>query len=112
MKMLKLVLASFIAMSFLSTAALADAVKGQKLYLKSMKQHTNITGAQFAASNTQAGWKKLFEGDGAAFISEMSGKYPGLKDFLNSDNFKQKVMPDLKDFLIEFASDSGNVPSC
>lgn len=112
MKLLKLALAGFVALSFMSSAALADPVKGQKYYLKTMSKKTGIKGDKFAAMHTQAEWEKLFAGDGEAFIKEMSAKFPELAEFLNSDNFKSKIMPDLKDFCIHYASDSGNVPAC
>lgn len=55
--------------------------------------------------------KLLFDGKGEKFVAEMSKKFPGLESFLKGDKF-EKFMPDIKDFCVEFASDSGNVPSC
>jgi hypothetical protein len=92
-------------------SALADAAKGQKYYLKYMKDGSGMNGAKFATLHTQAEWKALFDGKGEKFIAEYSKKFPGLEAFLKGDKF-EKFMPDIRDFCIEFASDSGNVPSC
>jgi len=105
-----LVTVLFIA-GLMSTNALADAAKGQKYYLKYMKNDSGLNGAKFASQHTQAEWKALFDGKAEKFVAEYSKKYPGLDGFLKGDKF-EKFMPDIKDFCIEFASDSGNVPSC
>lgn len=112
MKLLKLIFAGFVAFSLMSGVAFADPVKGQKYYLKTMSKQTGMKGDKFAALHTQAEWKKLFENNGEGFIKEMSAKFPSLAEFFASDNFKNKIMEDLKDFCIHYASDSGNVPSC
>lgn len=105
-----LVTVLFIA-GFMSTNALADASKGQKYYLKYMKNDSGMNGAKFASQHTQAEWKALFDDKAEKFVAEYSKKYPGLDAFLKGDKF-EKFIPDIKDFCIEFASDSGNVPSC
>ena len=110
-RLVTLVLAVMLGLSMVVSSALADPAKGQKYYLKFMKKATGINGAKFAAQHTQAEWKVLFDGDAAAFIKEYSAKYPDAAKFLNGEKF-QKFMPDIKDFAIEYANDSGNVPSC
>ncbi len=111
-RLFKLVAASLLLASVFATTASADAAKGQKYYLKTMKKFTGFNGTKFAAMHTQAEWEKLFADGGAGFIAEFSEKFPDAKDFFNSDNFKEKIMPHIKDFAIMYASDSGNVPSC
>ena len=110
-KLLALLVTAFFMASVVATSAFADPAKGQKYYLKFMKKTTGINGAKFAAQHTQAEWKTLFDGDAAAFIKEYSAKYPDAEKFLTGDKFK-KFMPDIRDFAIEYANDSGNVPSC
>jgi len=110
-KIISLFVAAFFVLGLMSTNAMADAAKGQKYYLKYMKSASSINGAKFAIQHTQAEWKVLFEGKAEKFITEYAKKYPGLDSFLKGEKF-QKFMPDIKDFCIEFASDSGNVPSC
>lgn len=108
---LKLIAALAVVGLAFSTAS-ADAVKGQKYYLKTMKPKLGYNGTKFAAKHTQAEWEALFADNGKGFIEEFSKEQPSLKDFMNSDKFKEKIMPHIKDFAIKYASDSGNVPSC
>ncbi|AOO66736.1 MULTISPECIES: hypothetical protein [Sulfurospirillum] len=110
-KLIGLLVSAFFIVGLLSTNALADAAKGQKYYLKYMKNDSGMNGAKFAAQHTQAEWKALFDGKAEKFIAEYSAKFPTLDAFLKGDKF-EKFMPDIRDFCIEFASDSGNVPSC
>ena len=110
-RLVTFVLAAMLGLSLAVTTASADPAKGQRYYLKFMKKATGVNGAKFATQHTQAEWKALFAGDASAFIKEYSAKYPDAEKFLNGKKFK-KFMPDIKDFAIEYASDSGNVPSC
>ncbi|WP_052433565.1 hypothetical protein [Sulfurospirillum arsenophilum] len=110
-KVLGLLVSAFLVVGIMSTSAFADAAKGQKYYLKYMKDGSGLNGAKFAAQHTQAEWKALFDGKAEKFVAEYSKKYSGLDAFLKGDKF-EKFMPDIRDFCIEFASDSGNVPSC
>ncbi len=105
-----LLLAIFLGLSLATSTALADPAKGQKLYLKYMKKTTGMNGAKFAAVHTQDEWEELFEEDGAGFKKEF-GTSDRAKKFFGGKKF-EKIMPHIKDFVIEYASDSGNVPSC
>jgi len=109
--LVKAAVASALAFGVLTSTVYADAATGQKYYLKFMKPKTGYNGTKFAAMHTQAEWKALFADDGAGFKKEFVAKHPDLKDFLEGDTFK-KIMKDLQDFAVEYASDSGNVPSC
>ena len=110
-KVFGLLVSAFLVLGLMSTSAFADAAKGQKYYLKYMKDGSGMNGAKFAAQHTQAEWKALFDGKAEKFVAEYGKKYPGLDGFLKGDKF-DKFMPDIRDFCVEFASDSGNVPSC
>jgi len=102
-KMTKLAVAALLGLAVVSTTASADAGKGKKLYQKKMKAACGFSGAKFAAKHTQAEWEKI---NGAGKFAEESAKLcPGVK-------LKAKYVPDVYDFAHEFASDSGNVPSC
>lgn len=109
-KLATLALAAALGLGLSVSTASADAVKGQKLYLKFMKAPTGMNGGEFAAQHTQAQWQALCENNGAGFIEEYSAKFPDLEKFLKG-NFS-RFQPDICDFVINFASDSGNVPSC
>ena len=110
-KVIGLLVTAFFVLGLMSTNAMADAAKGQKYYLKYMKNDSGLNGAKFATQHTQAEWKALFDGKGEKFIAEYSKKFPALEGFLKGEKFA-KFMPDIKDFCLEYASDSGNVPSC
>jgi len=111
-KILGVLLASFLLVAVMSSSALADAAKGQKYYLKFFKKKTGLNGAKFATMHTQDEWKALFANSAEQFIVEYSKTYPKMEKFLSSDKFKSKYSKHIADFCIEYANDSGNVPSC
>lgn len=102
-----LLLAGLVAAATLS----ADVNKGKRFYLKHLKSKVDMSGADFAALHTCREWEMLFRNDGERFIAEFSTHYPKYEPFFRSERFKKK-MPDLADFVIEYASDSGKTPSC
>jgi len=102
-------LAAFVALGLISTAANADIKKGQKAYLKNCKKcHGN--GTKGAAMKKQSEWTAAFEKD-AKIFKEWHKDDPKAMKFINSKKF-EKLAPHLKDFLYEYGSDSGNIPSC
>jgi len=111
-KILGILLASFLLVGVMSSSAFADASKGQKYYLKFFKKKTGLNGAKFAVQHTQEEWKVLFANNAEKFIAEYSKAYPKMEKFLTSDKFKSKYSKHIADFVIEYANDSGNVPSC
>ncbi|MBE2983847.1 hypothetical protein CCAL9344_00585 [Campylobacter sp. RM9344] len=110
-KIISCALIAMMGLSIASTTAFADYARGQKLYLKFMKDATGIKGDAFAAQHTIAEWKGMCENEGEGFIKAMSSKFPSANDFLSGAQFK-KFQPDICDFVIHYAKDSGNVPSC
>ncbi|MEA3384100.1 MAG: cytochrome C [Campylobacterota bacterium] len=103
-KLLKLALVGAVALSLSSTVASADVKKGQKLFSKKLKKACGITGAKMAGKHTQDEWeaKKDSMADAIKTIC------PDVKD----KSLKGKYLPHYYDFFYEYASDSGNVPSC
>ncbi|BAF71643.1 hypothetical protein [Sulfurovum sp. NBC37-1] len=102
-KMTKLAVAALLGLAVVSTTASADVNKGKKIYMKKMKAACGFSGAKFATKHTQGEWEKI---NGAGKFAEEAAKIcPGLK-------LKAKYVPDVYDFAHEYASDSGNVPSC
>ena len=102
-KITKLALATLLGLAVFSTTASADVKKGQKLYMKKMKATCGFSGAKFAAKHTQDEWEAI---KGAGKFAEEAAKIcPGVK-------LKDKYVPHIYDFAYEYASDSGNVPSC
>ena len=102
-KMTKLAVAALLGMAVLSTTASADVAKGKKIYMKKLKAACGFSGAKFAVKHTQDEWEKI-KGAGK-FKEEVLKICPGAK-------LKDKYVNDVYDFAYEYASDSGNVPSC
>ncbi len=110
MKMLgKIMLTSLIGFGALSTAAYADAAKGQRIYQKKLKEVCGMTGAVFAAKHTQMEWEEAKDNGNLAEV--MTEACPAGKSFFEGDSFN-KFEGHLYDFVHDFASDSGNIPSC
>jgi hypothetical protein len=103
-KFTKLAVAALFAFAVMSTTASANVAKGQKLYSKKLKSACGFTGAKFSAKHTQGEWEKIKE-DGK-MAEEIKNICPKSKDL------KEKYLNDIYDFANEYASDSGNVPSC
>lgn len=106
MKLLKIALVGSMVLGLTSTTLFADAAKGQKLYSAKLKDACGINGAKFAAKHTQDEWKALK--DGGKFKNEIIKICPNVK----ADDLSDSVIQNVYDFSFDFASDSGNVPSC
>jgi hypothetical protein len=102
--MKKTVVAFFLAIGLVSSLS-ADVAIGQKVYSQMFKDKCGISGTKFAASHTQNEWKDIL--DAGEFESQMKTLCNG-----NIDAVPPKFIPHLFDFAHEYASDSGNVPSC
>ncbi len=103
-KLLKLAFAAAVALSLSSTVASADVAKGQKLYSKKLKKACGMTGAKMAGKHTQDEWEAIMEE--GKLTDEIMKICPNVK------KVKEKFVPHYFDFFYEYASDSGNVPSC
>lgn len=106
MKLLKIIMVGALALGIATSSLSADAVKGQKLFSKLLKQPCGMTGAKFAAKHSQAEWKELKESGN--FEAEIIKICPNVK----AGDIKESLQDHISDFAIEFANDSGNVPSC
>ena len=105
-KFAKLAVVALFGMAVMTTAASADAAKGQKLYIKKLSKVCGFKGDVFAAKHTQAEWKKLME-DGK-IAEEIKTLCPAVEDKALKDKYIQHYF----DFAYEYAKDSGNVPAC
>lgn len=103
-KLATLLFAAIVGLSFVSTAAFADAAKGQKIIIKKLKKSCGFNGSVMAGKHTQSEWKKI--NDEGKLADEIKNLCP------KSKPLKEKYLPHVYDFLYNFASDSGNVPSC
>ena len=106
MKLLKIIMAGTLALGVVTTSLSADAVKGQKLFSKLLKGPCDMTGAKFAAKHSQDEWKELKTS--GKFEEEVIKICPNVK----AGDLSESVQEHIIDFAIEFANDSGNVPSC
>ena len=102
-KLLTLIFAAVVGLSFVSTASFAGAAKGQKLFIKKMKKPCGFSGGVMAKKHTQGEWKALQ--DAGSLNDEMVKLCPLAKPL------KEKYVSHVYDFLYNYASDSGNVPS-
>lgn len=106
----RVALAAIIGLGLIGSTVSADADKGKKIYIKKLKDTCGVTGAVFAAKHTQDEWAEANEDSKLSDI--MTEACPAGKDFFDSSKFKKKFAPHLYDFVHDFASDSGNIPSC
>ena len=109
--LMKTLLTAPVLVSLLNVTVMADIKKGQKHYLKTFKSKFKMNGVKFATLYTQDEWKELFENKGEGFIREFSERYPKAQKLLNNPKSWKKIQH-VRDFAIEYANDSGNVPSC
>ncbi|MFV0481819.1 MAG: hypothetical protein ACK5LP_07530 [Campylobacteraceae bacterium] len=108
-KPIQLLVSILLLLGVLNTASMADVDEiGQKYYIIFMRDHTGMKGSSFTKLQTQLEWKELFDNDGEQFIEVYSKKFPGLKEFLISEDF-QKYRIDIRNFFIEFAKDAMGV---
>jgi len=84
----------------------ASPSKGQKIFVKKMKDGCGFAGDKFAVKHTQTEWEEIY--NNGTFKEEMKKICPNL----NTSKIKDKWLKHLYDFSYEYASDSGNVPSC
>ncbi len=106
-RIVTLLFAALLGMMFVTTATSADAGKGQKIILKKLKKACIKAGLEnggvLAKKHTQAEWKALKEPE--KLNEELAKLCPGVK------TLKDKYAVHVFDFLYNYASDSGNVPS-
>ncbi len=103
----------FIAVLLLGMTHLSAAVyKGQKIFVrKCVSCHT--TGQSFVSSKTTFEWEELMENKGKELIiihlrdKNASDSW----DYFKSKKYTKKAKH-LKEFLMEYAQDSGIVPAC
>ncbi len=103
----KLTLTSMVAFMVFSSPLVADANKGRITFLKKYKKDCNMkTGTKFTRIHTQDQWENIF---GAGnFENEFYKLCPNVK----KGTITKDEVPHLYDFAYDFASDSGNIPSC
>jgi len=105
-KIVKIALGVVLILGISSTTASADISKGQKLYLKKLKNTCGMNGGTMASRHTQAEWEKIHKE--GKLVHEIKTICPKAKDKALEDRFLQHYY----DFFHNYGSDSGNIPSC
>ena len=108
---MKALVSAILALFLLNTTVFADAKKGQKLFLKKMKSCKKDgvkNGLIFATKHTQSEWIEIKETN--KLRDEFKNICPSTTKKI--DKMKDKHINDLYDFSYDYASDSGNIPSC
>ncbi|MCK9372401.1 MAG: cytochrome C [Sulfuricurvum sp.] len=110
--MRKFYLIAVVALISSSAVLSAATYKGQKVYIETCKE-CHGGGQEMAGSKKQRAWEKLMDkkGEGLADIHFASKKAQPSWEYFKSRNYT-KDAKHLEDFLIEYGSDSGNVPAC
>ncbi|AXH08616.1 cytochrome C [Malaciobacter halophilus] len=103
-KLLKATAVCILASSMFSVTVQADALKGQKIIIKKLKKPCGFTGGVLAKKHTQDEWKSKFESN------QLNDEI--LKICPKAKPLRDKYLKHVYDFLYNYASDSGNVPSC
>lgn len=108
-------LISVLSLSIFASCALDAAVyKGQNEFVKKcVKCHK--AGQAFVATKKKKEWNSIMKNKGEKLIemhlqSKETDAEPS-REYFESKDFSKKTKH-LKDFLMEYASDSGNVPAC
>ncbi|MBD3823506.1 MAG: cytochrome C [Epsilonproteobacteria bacterium] len=96
----------------LAQGLFAAAYKGQKEFIKNCAE-CHVKKQEFISSKTSYQWKDLMVNDGEALVKLHLSKESAKEswEYFEGSRFKKKAK-DLRDFFLEYASDSGNVPAC
>ncbi|WP_373072630.1 cytochrome C [Sulfurimonas sp.] len=106
------------ALILTAVSAQAALYKGQKVYSKvCIKCHTS--GVEFVGGKTQFEWESYMDNKGKKLVEthlesdkfKEDEDYKKYKKYFESNKFKKRTKH-LKEFLMEYAEDSGNVASC
>ncbi len=100
--LLKITISIILGLGIISTQLFSDVAKGQKIYTKKLKSKCGISGSNFAGKHTQDQWEEIYD----------AGKLDDeIKKICHGYSVDSKSLPHIYDFVYEYASDSGNVPS-
>jgi len=98
----KIVLVTLLGVTLSLSSVVADAEKGQKIYLEKLKATCGMSADTFAQKHTQNEWESIRQA--GKFVDEAIKICPNV-------NLDATFIPDVYDFVYEYASDSGNIPS-
>ena len=109
--MKKIVFISII-IALLAISSEAAVYKGQKVYVKKCRK-CHGGGQELAASRKQKEWIKMLKNKGAGLADLHLANKEAKKSwkYFKKKKYRKRARH-LKDFLVEYAKDSGNVPAC
>ena len=90
----------------------ARVYKGQKEYIKKCKK-CHLHGQELTSSRKKLQWEEMMKDSGKA-LAQLHLENKKAKEswkYFESKKY-QKNSKHLKDFLVEYAKDSGNIPAC
>lgn len=110
--MKKSVVWNFFLLSLVIVSLDASVYKGQGEFTRYCVG-CHSSGQSFVAQKTSFDWEMIMENKGEQLVKFhfQSEEAKDSMDYFNSSRYK-KNMQHLKDFLLEYAKDSGNVPAC
>jgi hypothetical protein len=98
-----------LAIFLITISAQAAIYKGQRIFTKQcISCHADAQ--KFIASKTKSEWKSVVSGNALAKAHEKSDKAKPALNYLTSKKYSKKSKH-LKQFLVEYAKDSGKVPA-
>ena len=94
------------------TSGNAAVYKGQKVYIEECRK-CHPSGQEISYSRDKSQWKELMEnkGDGLAKLHTSSKEAKKSWTYFESKQYSKRSRH-LKDFMMEYAKDSGKVPAC
>ena len=100
------------AFLFISSPMNAAIYKGHRVFTK-VCNDCHGSGVMFVSKKTISQWKKMMKkkGEKLSKLHLKSKKAKASWKYFKSKKFTRKTKH-LKDFLLEYAKDSGNVPAC
>ena len=110
--MKRLIVTAVLCALFAATMSEAALYKGQREFHKKCKKCHN-DGQEIAYTFKRRAWKKLMKnkGEGLAELHLQSPKARKSWKYFKSKKYHKKARH-LRDFFLEYAKDSGNVPAC
>jgi len=90
--------------SYQTDMSTGDAIKGKEIFINKIKFYCGISDYNLLTIHTQDEWEAIAQT--GKFKEELLQICPKLKDI-----YKDKWSADLYQFVYEYASDSGNIPS-
>lgn len=110
--MRKIVYMTLVGALLAGTVCEAAVYKGQREFHKKCKK-CHRDGQEIAATYKRRTWKKMMKnkGQGLAELHLNNEKAKKSWKYFKSKKYQKKAKH-IKDFMIEYAKDSGNVPAC